>query len=899
LEYLSDSSHSHHSCYSPKEFDEESCAWILTHSKYRQWVFPNSSNLFWLTGGSGIGKTTLSSFIGKQLNKELANGSEPQAVVLSYFCDENTDILDLLRHLIWHYLQLRPDLFWIIAGKFDPKTRRLYDKENRIHGLFDSIQQLGSQGPSYVIIDGLDECVDKIEVQMLVEKIAQLGYYSESSTASFKVLLSFSDEISLSITSQSIPKMQRIDMYEEMKLADFKNLRCYAEKQIRNLAWVPSSKVDKIAEDLVTKAEGSFIWLYLTCSNMRERAPGFDPTQTSLLPEGMSSMIKKMILRIDLQDRSQAARVLRCLSAARRPLIINEIGDVLGLDSSETRRYVRCCGYLLSTYEGEKVKLCHNAIRQYLESKEVKDDQFIAEFGLGKIQEEISEVCFELLSREFRSHSDAAEKRPTANVSARPLSEYATKYWPNHARLAELPPSFFEHHNGELFKAMWRSNWERTGLAHRKIPRNFNLFHVGAVFGLVGLIRYYTDIISWNSLKLRQQLRKKDSTGHTPLSWAAEFGHEDIVQYLLFQEKLDPNGLQGPFGSALQTATSWGQVHIVELLLKGEPKIRASNIDEKKGKFGTALQAAAITGNSKIARILIKYGADPNIQKSGWFSNALQAAAANGSTEVVQLLLKAKNNADPNSQGGWYGNALRAASTKGYAKIVKMLLSHGAKVDHNEKLQDIISRFMSLRTILPPNTRLKASMHLAQRHSLISVVKSEAALIRSKMAKRYTKTVSTQEAFLFALHHVLYRSNLLSAEKGGSFGALTDEELQHLTDQGFEMYLRGLFYGNALQAAAAEGHTQVVDILMANHADVNANMGIFGTALQAAVAENKPDVVDLLLTRDDVDLYQRGGAYGSAMSAALREGYKDIEQKLRVAGLRRQGNAGRGNIETL
>ena len=818
-------------------------------------------------------------------------------MVLSYFCDENTDILDLLRHLIWRYLQLRPDLFGIVAGKFDPKTRRLYDKENRIHGLFDTIQQLASQGPSYVIIDGLDECVDKIKVQMLVEKIAHLEDHSESSTASFKVLLSFSDEISLRMTSQRIPEMQRIDMYEEMKRANFKNLRCYAEKQVRNLAWVPFSKVDKIAEDLVTRAEGSFLWLYLTCSNMREREPGFDPTQTSLLPKGMSKTIQKMILRIDWQDRRQAAMVLRCVSAARRPLIINEIGDVLGLDSSETRRYVRCCGYLLYTDEGEKVKLCHNAILQYLKSKEVKDDQLIAEFGLGKIQEEISEVCFELLSREFRSHSDAAEKRPTTNLSARPLSEYATQYWPNHARLAELPLSFFEkHHNGELFKSLWRSNWERTGLAHRKIPRNFNLFHVGAVFGLVGLIQYYKGIISRNSLKLRKQLREKDSTGHTPLSWAAEFGHEGIVQYLLSEEKLDPNGLQGPFGSALQTATSWGQVHIVELLLKGEPKIRASNIDEKKGKFGTALQAAAITGNSMIARILIDKDADPNIQKSGWFGNALQAAAANGSTEVVQILLEAKNNADPNSQGGWYGNALRAASTKGHANIVEMLLSHGAQVDHNEKLWDIISRIMSLRTIMTPNTSLKASMHLAQRHSLISVVKSEVASICSKMAKRYTKEVSAQEAFLFALHHVLYRSKLLSAEKGGSFGALTDEELQHLTDQGFEVYLRGLFYGNALQAAAAEGHTQVVDILIANHADVNANVGIFGTALQAAVAENKPDVVDLLLRLDDVDIYQRGGAYGSAMSAALREGYKDIEQKLKVAGLRRQGNAGRRNI---
>ena len=96
-------------------------------------------------------------------------------MVLSHFCDENTDILDLLRHIpIWHYLQLRPISLGLSRGNLI-QTRLLYDNENQIHGLVDTIQQLGSQGPSYVIIDGLDEYVDKIKVQMLVEKIAQLG----------------------------------------------------------------------------------------------------------------------------------------------------------------------------------------------------------------------------------------------------------------------------------------------------------------------------------------------------------------------------------------------------------------------------------------------------------------------------------------------------------------------------------------------------------------------------------------------------------------------------------------------------------------------------------------------------------------------------------------------------
>ncbi|KAE9385090.1 hypothetical protein BT96DRAFT_773109, partial [Gymnopus androsaceus JB14] len=52
---------------------------------------------------------------------------------------------------------------------------------------------------------------------------------------------------------------------------------------------------------------------------------------------------------------------------------------------------------------------------------------------------------------------------------------------------------------------------------------------------------------------------------------------------------------------------------------------------------------------------------------------------------------------------------------------------------------------------------------------------------------------------------------------------------------------------NALQAAALIGNEAIVQLLLSNGADVNAQGGLFGNALQAAAYKGLEAVVQLLL----------------------------------------------------
>ncbi|KAI4242711.1 MAG: hypothetical protein L6R42_010937, partial [Xanthoria sp. 1 TBL-2021] len=70
-----------------------------------------------------------------------------------------------------------------------------------------------------------------------------------------------------------------------------------------------------------------------------------------------------------------------------------------------------------------------------------------------------------------------------------------------------------------------------------------------------------------------------------------------------------------------------------------------------------------------------------------------------------------------------------------------------------------------------------------------------------------------------------------------------------LLDKGAYVNAQGGSYRNALQAASAGGHDQVVQMLLDKGADVNAQGGFYGNALEAASAGGHDQVVQMLLDK--------------------------------------------------
>jgi ankyrin repeat protein len=101
--------------------------------------------------------------------------------------------------------------------------------------------------------------------------------------------------------------------------------------------------------------------------------------------------------------------------------------------------------------------------------------------------------------------------------------------------------------------------------------------------------------------------------------------------------------------------------------------------------------------------------------------------------------------------------------------------------------------------------------------------------------------------------------------------------VQMLLDKGANVNARSGQYGNynALDAASSGGHKEIVALLLDRGADINAQGGHYGNALQTASYRGHKETAALLLDRG-ADVNAQGGRYSNALQAASAGGHKEI-----------------------
>jgi ankyrin repeat protein len=166
---------------------------------------------------------------------------------------------------------------------------------------------------------------------------------------------------------------------------------------------------------------------------------------------------------------------------------------------------------------------------------------------------------------------------------------------------------------------------------------------------------------------------------HPLLLYAAENGHQTVVEALLKDSLVDRNFQTERGKTALILAAENGHQTVVEALLK-DPLVHR-NLQTKCGK--TALTLAAKNGHQTVVEALLK---DPLVDRNFQFKHnetALIFAAGNGHIEMVRMLIDDQNT-NPNLQDNNGNTALIIAAACGHTKIVEILLE-GQKTILNHK----------------------------------------------------------------------------------------------------------------------------------------------------------------------------------------------------------------------
>lgn len=195
------------------------------------------------------------------------------------------------------------------------------------------------------------------------------------------------------------------------------------------------------------------------------------------------------------------------------------------------------------------------------------------------------------------------------------------------------------------------------------------------------------DIVKYLIEKNPALVHQKDDADRTPLIWASEMGHTDIVQLLLEHDaKIDHQPIikELPWGdrweySALQRAVHYNHTETALLLIQSGADISATS----RGN-DTLLDSAIRNSNLTLVITLIEANPDLIKIKNTETMRLLKIAIKQDCYDIVKYLIEK----DPSvvTQRAYYGEApLRLASRMGRTDIVQLLLEHGANINDKSK----------------------------------------------------------------------------------------------------------------------------------------------------------------------------------------------------------------------
>lgn len=168
---------------------------------------------------------------------------------------------------------------------------------------------------------------------------------------------------------------------------------------------------------------------------------------------------------------------------------------------------------------------------------------------------------------------------------------------------------------------------------------------------------------------------------HNPLVLAAQFGHLEVVKYLLenYGDVLDINRgatiisktqkLQTHRVPPLVAACTSNNLELVQYLVR-----KGADLERLSLTRATPLRSASYYGYLPIMEYLLELGIDINVPNCIG-SSALLAAAYSGHVEAVDLLLDRGANQDQKTIEGY--SVVHEAAIEGKTEVVKLLLDRG------------------------------------------------------------------------------------------------------------------------------------------------------------------------------------------------------------------------------
>ena len=442
-----------------------------------------------------------------------------------------------------------------------------------------------------------------------------------------------------------------------------------------------------------------FRWVFCQLDALQHCIPPNLRQYLNELPETLDETYDRILKGINKAQKDNAHRLLQCLTVAVRPLLVEELAELLAFDFQATssgggptlkedwrwddkeEAVLSTCSSLITIVprdDSRVVQFSHFSVKEYLTSPRLARSPHgeVSRFriDLEPAHTVMAQACLATLLR-LDEHAEISD----AKLS---LVKYAAEHWVDHAQFGKVSSCVWDQMD-DLFDiskphfAAWLRvhNLDKPWVDFSPFLRD----GVGSPLYYAAFCGFY-DMAEHLIAKRPEQVNARGGRNQFPLQ-AALYKRHLRVAHLLYQHgaAVDVRGIHN--NTPLRAASTHGQIDIMRWLLN-----HSADVNARSDSGFTPLSSAAHAMDLEAVQVLLEHNADINTQDNKgrtplcW---VLSNCHPKGKfVDMVRRLLE--RGADPNICNDDHSTPLHQASSRKLLEAARLLLSYGAKVDEKD-----------------------------------------------------------------------------------------------------------------------------------------------------------------------------------------------------------------------
>ncbi|CAG8944662.1 unnamed protein product [Penicillium salamii] len=419
---------------------KDSYRWILDHVDFKQWQNDPKTQLLWIKGNPGKGKTML---LCRIINELSASTNGKTTTISFFFCQAAEPSINnttaVLRRLLYLILNKQPALIPHIQKEYNQAGKQLFEGVNAWHALsqiFSNILKDPLLQSTYLIIDRLDECTHNLPLL--------LDLMSENSSASPNVKWVVSSRNWTNIKESLDNADQKVRLCLELNENSIsESMIFYIHYKVQILTGLKNFDAELLEA------------VALVYEELKKGKARNTYKLVNAFPTGLNPLYKRMmehIQNLEAEDSELCKRILAIVAIAYRPIALKELPALVEIPDYVLKKdqhlvaLIADCGSFLSL-RGRTVSPVHQSATDFL-LKDASNKKFsVYPQGVKAKHQEIFFRSLQAISQTLQRdiYSIKHPGFPIERVKERSpdplaIARYSYIYWIDHLKDCDSSP---------------------------------------------------------------------------------------------------------------------------------------------------------------------------------------------------------------------------------------------------------------------------------------------------------------------------------------------------------------------------------------------------------------------------------------------------------------------------